>query len=125
MLDLTKPVQTRDGRKVRILCTDRKHTNKEYGPVVGLITQKDGNETYQSWFLDGRLYGDQGADRGRKTDQDLVNSPTVHTRWVVFYTSPAFSGIRDELYRSKPNTSLWSEDINVLSVQEITYTEEQ
>lgn len=38
MVDLTKPVQTIDGRAVRILCTDRSFTNsnfiEKYGPLT-------------------------------------------------------------------------------------------
>lgn len=63
-LDLTKPVQTRDGRPVRILCMDRKG---EY-PVVGLVTENN-RECVRSWPTSGRFYVDdiQGLD--------LINVP--------------------------------------------------
>lgn len=42
MLDLTKPIQTRDGRQVRILCTDLKRDD-DYKIVATVVV--NGNET--------------------------------------------------------------------------------
>ncbi len=64
-LDLNKPVQTRKGKTVRILCTDRKGLY----PVLGLVTVAPDAEMAVSWALDGR-YG----ETGEHTD-DLVNVP--------------------------------------------------
>ena len=48
--DLTKPVQTADGRKVRIVCTD---LAGEY-PVLALVTTREGGaETVLSYDLQG------------------------------------------------------------------------
>ncbi len=64
-LDLNKPVMTRDGRKVRILCTDK--AGGSY-PIVGLVTNFGSEDAY-SWTSDGRFLGE--------TDErtDLVNVP--------------------------------------------------
>ena len=64
-LDLTKPVQTRDGRPVRILCTDRKHFE---GSVVALVLM-DGKEMVRSYNLDGRYL------MSSPSDIDLINVP--------------------------------------------------
>lgn len=64
-VDLTKPVQTRDGRAARILCTDRKHLDC---PVVALVLV-DGSELVRSFYPDGRYLG------GGANDNDLVNVP--------------------------------------------------
>jgi hypothetical protein len=63
-LDLTKPVTTRDGRAVRILCTDRKADD---WTVVGLVTEVDGKETLYTFLSDGK-YSKAGTSRA-----DLIN----------------------------------------------------
>lgn len=45
-IDWTKPVQTRDGRKVRVLCTD----GPEKHPVIGIV---EGCGYPNSWAIDG------------------------------------------------------------------------
>jgi len=64
-LDLTKPVQTRDGRRVRILCTDRK-SGTDYS-VVGLLLD-EGIERARMWQPTGHY-----SDYDNITD--LVNVP--------------------------------------------------
>ena len=73
MLDLTKPVQTRDGRPVRILCTD----GPEPYPIVGYI---DGNTQPSSWQKSGKYNQVRFA-----TPTDLVNVPTQGVVWVNVY----------------------------------------
>lgn len=69
-LDLTKPVQTRDGRRVRILCTDRR--NGTY-PVVGLVMSNNSDsDEIRSWSINGRYYNDTVGD----SETDLINVPT-------------------------------------------------
>lgn len=69
MTDLTKPVQTKSGDKVRVLCTDRSGPR----PVIVLKTLPGGWETVQSYFADGRY-------ATAKDVEDLVNVP--EKRWV-------------------------------------------
>ena len=69
-VDLTKPVQTRDGRAVRILCTDRKHSDH---PVVALVKCHDFQERCYSFGPDGRHL--VGLGRDLDLDLDLVNVP--------------------------------------------------
>lgn len=71
-LDLSKPVQTRDGRKVRILCTD----GHESWPIVGLI---EGVTYPDVWRADGS-YG------AINPHADIVNVPEPErTGWVNIY----------------------------------------
>lgn len=77
MLDLTKPVQTRSGVPVRILCTDAK---KENGPIIGLIQYKDGTESCYRWNADGRFMSPDCEH-----DYDLVNVPDKHVFYVNAY----------------------------------------
>lgn len=63
-LDLTKPVQTRNGLPVRILCIDR--VSAMDWSVVGLI-KKVSEEWLTSWTKAGRHHS--------STEHDLVNIP--------------------------------------------------
>ena len=79
-IDFTKPLQTRDGRKVRLLCTDRMGA---YPVAV--------------WFEDGKFvayYTSEGVNIiGEESPIDLMNVPeevTVDT-WLNFYdTHPGY-----------------------------------
>ena len=73
-LDLTKPVQTRDGHPVRILCTDRKGSSNV---VVGLVDRGDNVEVTMSWTEDG-LYAVGGNSRN-----DLINVPPKPVKYYV------------------------------------------
>lgn len=77
-LDLTKPVQTRDGRKVRLLCTDGPG---EY-PVIGII--ECDHDGVCRWPLNGRVT--MNVDMSI----DLVNTPAAprtFERWFNVYAS--------------------------------------
>ncbi len=81
-IDFSKPVQTRDGRKVRILCVDRKSSQS----IVGLITSPvDGAEELHSWHEDGRRV--HGAGWSGSNEADLINVPERLERWVNVYLS--------------------------------------
>jgi len=73
-LDLTKPVQTRDGRPVRILCDNMKGLY----PIVGLVTyvttvDGDGvHERLHTWHSSGWHHRNC---TGIETPLDLVNVP--------------------------------------------------
>ncbi len=71
--DPTKPVQTRDGQKVRIICTDVKGT----APILALIN----NNTYEitcRYTEDGSFYS-----KDNPSDLDLINIPERVIRYRV------------------------------------------
>ena len=70
-----KPVCTRDGRKVRIICFDLK--NDEY-PIVAAVGN-DSSETLFSYTTNGEI-----AD-GIKSDKDLMMLSEKKERWVNIY----------------------------------------
>ena len=69
----SRKVVTRDGRPVRILCTDRKSYNVE---IVGLIMNDNGMESVFTWTQQGKEYINSD------TSNDLVFAPEKHEGWV-------------------------------------------
>lgn len=80
--DPTKPVQTRDGRPARILCTDRKCT--EF-PIVAVYSDSDGTECVACYKASGGWSGS-----GHPHSRDLVNVPEkrVLEAWMNVYDPP-------------------------------------
>lgn len=77
--DPKKPVQTRDGRKVRIVCTDAKASDQY--PILALVEEQSGYECTV-------LYSESGRYRASKSDEhplDLVNVPEATYRWMNVY----------------------------------------
>lgn len=72
-LDLNKPVQTRDGRTVKIDRTDLKNDM----PIAGTVTNKDGREFVIQWYSSGRRY------MTCESASDLINVPP---KPVKYYT---------------------------------------
>ncbi len=79
-VDWTKPVERRDGRKVRVLCTDRKGLST---PVIVLVTDADGSkEEYCPYQISGIF-----MTGGQTSDKDIINSPVRYSRWTNKYSS--------------------------------------
>ncbi len=72
-LDLTKPVQTRDGRPAKIDRTDLKNEK----PIAGVVTNNDGCEYVTQWFSDGRFF---------KTSESALDIINVPPKPVKYYT---------------------------------------
>lgn len=75
------PVQTRDGRPVRIICYDRK--NKEY-PIVALMSEDE-----VPWF-----YRNDGTSSG-SNNYDLVMVPIKKEGWINIYKTQEVGYIYD------------------------------
>ena len=74
--DPNKKVVTRDGRNVRIVCTDQKGT--EYS-VIALCTMNNKRENLYSYLPNGRMY--LNAD----SCIDLFFAPEKHEGWINLY----------------------------------------
>lgn len=70
VFDPKKPVQTRDGRKARIICVDGKFDDEGLGPILALATQKNGNEQVLLYNNDGTC-----CYMEKNSPHDLVNIP--------------------------------------------------
>ena len=83
--DPSKPVQTRDGRKARIICTDRKGA-PDYQPIIALTLREDGKSEY---IISVDYNGQYSESPG---NNDLVNVPEKVGRWINFYRSGTARG---------------------------------
>jgi len=74
MLDLNKPVQIRDGRKARIICTDRAGNYS----IVALVGDIE----------DIEIFTEKGQIRVGRDNQpgDLINVPEKHVRYLNVYS---------------------------------------
>jgi|SRR5690606_8845072 len=84
-LDFNKPITTRSGRPVRILCTD---AGGEY-PVVGLRSiYGNGREEVCRWKLNGEIRSKDFFVGEHVGSADLINPPLPKVkleRWVNVY----------------------------------------
>ncbi len=107
--DPAKPVQTRDGRPARIVCTDTKSGN----PILALVTLKDGQEVPMQFSTNGQTYKrEEGAF-------DLINIPETRTLYVHAYHDNAvgvFQTREHADYRAVPGR---------IARVKVTYTEGQ
>ncbi len=67
MIDITKPLQTRDGRAIKFL--HKLNSTTTDFPLVVLLTDSDGEESIQVYTVEGQFY------RGVYDPLDLVHPP--------------------------------------------------
>lgn len=79
-----RKVVTRDGRDVRIICTDRKGDT----PIIALVHNADDRQEYGcAFYSDGKYFID-------KDDEfDLFFAPEKHEGWIIINKYP--DGVRD------------------------------
>lgn len=109
--DPTKPVRTRDGRPVRILCADRAGDK----PIVALLL-KEGCEYLRSYFADGTYTGVPGYRNQHPLD--LVNPPkkTQRTVWLNFYPDGSLIGKSAVCHSSKETADASAPDYRIACI---------
>ena len=85
----TKKLITRDGRNVRIICTDA----KTYYPIIALAENTDGTTEQCLSFIKNGKYFDN-----RSSVEDLFFAPEKHEGWVNIYRGP-ITGV--QVYKSE------------------------
>ena len=89
----SRKVVTRDGRKARILCTDRKG---DY-PIIALVENCDSiNENVCSYDKNGIFY-----TSGISDNNDLFFAPEKHEGWVNIYEEGANRYLEGCIYITK------------------------
>lgn len=74
----SKKVVTRDGRKIRIICTDAKTPY----PIIALVESTDGTTEQLLSFIKSGKYFDN-----RSSVEDLFFAPEKHEGWINIYES--------------------------------------
>ena len=115
------PVVTRDGRKVRIICTNRKQRDVSY-PIIALVGNEEGAEFTQSFTKDGKWYGEEAESNKDLFFEDYT--PGKHEGWVniirnVVYNE-AFCG---KIYTSKEEAERYANSAT-LATAKIEWEEE-
>ena len=95
----SKKVVTRDGRDVRIICTDR--VSKKGYPLVALV-MKDGHEFVHTYNMYGQFYT---ADTNH--DLDLFFAPEKHEGWVNIYKAGVQRETLGYLQTRYVGSSIW------------------
>lgn len=73
-------IVTREGKSVRIICTDRKDDLADEGPIVALVyDETKGQELSCFYYPDGRYYKEETYYL------DLFFAPTKHEGWINMY----------------------------------------
>ena len=88
----SRKVVTKDGKNVRILCTDRKLDSKE---VVGLTMNNDGTEGLLSWSKQGKSLSLNDSSF------DLFFAPEKHIGWINVYRNNGSHTYVGAVYDSK------------------------
>lgn len=78
-----REVVTRDGRKVRIICTDRKGAT----PIIALVNDGLSEELGHAFYSNGKIFSDED------NELDLFFAPEKHEGWIVINKYP--DGVRD------------------------------
>lgn len=105
-----KPVCTRDGRKARIICFDKKE--KDF-PIVALIEGLDEQEYIGSRTKDGRI------DVEKESIDDLMMLPEKKEGWVAVYPK---GYLGDRAYQSKEDAINTATD-DVVDIIKIAWEE--
>ena len=87
IFDATKPVQTRDGKGARVLCTDAKAPY----PLVALIAHGNG-EVARHYSSDGATM--RNSKSVKPLPDDLINIPK--RRWAVLFMDGTYEQCKDE-----------------------------
>lgn len=87
--DLTKPVQTRDGRPARVVFTDRKSPPTcGYAVAGALVETTRGEENFYWYNEDGTRWAAKGP-----VPTDLVNVPVKTSTWQTIYEHNMAGGV--------------------------------
>ena len=72
-----REVVTRDGRKVRIICTD---SDAEGGPIVAIVTMADQRKQVLLYYENGKYFSLDSV-----SEDDLFFAPEKHKGWINIY----------------------------------------
>ena len=111
-----RKVVTRDGREVRIICTDRK--NHDSQPIIALVENDEDEEKVRSYKIDGKWSID-----GLENSFDLFFAPEKHEGYVNVYRSVVYNeAYCGKIYASKEEAECHSNN-SILATVKIEWEE--
>lgn len=123
--DPTKPVQTRDGRPVRIICSDYVNSMGDKQIIYLIRHHGDcGGEYDCAYFADSN-----GRSHIGSPHQDLINVPVKHTGWMNIYpTNEYFDAANfvmpnSGIYKTRDEADLRNGHPNRIACIQIEFTE--
>lgn len=109
-----RQIITRDGKSVRILCTDRKHPTR---PIIALVQIDKCKEAYSSYTEDGSWVDSTSRPN------DLFFAPEKHEGWVNMYKIRSGGVQIGQIYSSKEEAEMGRKDANYISTAKIEWEE--
>lgn len=110
----SRRVVTSDGRKARIICTDRLCVDY---PVCALVNNGE-EEHYYSYTVDGKY------EINRDSDDDLFFAPRKREGWVIIYKGELNRKTSEYIYESREYAERAGEgNKNYLTVAKIEWEE--
>ena len=100
-----KPVCTRDGQPVRILCFDYK--DNDYS-IVGLISYGE-YESVATFTEEGKMYRHNFS-----SDNDLFMAPVKHEGWINIYPDNCTSS---QIYPTEEEAKHWANDEAISTIK--------
>lgn len=91
-----RQVVTRDGRPVRIICTD---SDAEGGPIVAIVTMDDKKKRVLNYYENGTFFGLDSS-----SVDDLFFAPTIVKRWGIVYRKA------ERLFDTREEAEKWMEE---------------
>lgn len=104
---------TKDGRSVRIICTDAKGNF----PIIALVKTYNGSETVLILKENGRFYNDT------ENSSDLFFASIKKEGWVNMYKTWSGATQIGQIYSSKEEAEMGRKDADYISTAKIEWEE--
>lgn len=90
-----REVVTRDGRKVRIVCTD---SDAEGGPIIAIVTMANQRKQVLLYYENGKYFSFDSV-----SEDDLFFAPEKHTDYINLYRNGGGYFLGGGVYTSEEN----------------------
>ena len=107
----SQKVMTRDGREVRIICTDHKDSQ----PIIALV-EINGKENIRTFYPNGRL------TNTNEWYLDLFFAPIKREGWVNIYSEQEYRYPGENIFKTKEEAIKYK-DINFIATTKIEWEE--
>ena len=114
--DPSKKVVTRDGRAVRIICTDFKSQMNK--PVIALIKEDENEENAFNFKENGRWH----LPENEESLKDLFFAPVKKEGWVNIYSEQEYRHPGENIFKTK-DEAIKYKDINYIATIKIEWEE--